>query len=318
MRNKPRLVFMGTPEFAVPTLDALVAAGDYEIILVVTQPDRPAGRGRDPRPSPVKQAALGYGLPVWTPENLKGNENQARLRAAAPDVQVVVAYGEILRKAVLDIPPHGTLNVHASLLPRHRGAAPIHGALLAGDEETGVTIMLLDPGMDTGPILTQRSVPIAPSDTTATLHDTLAYLGATLLVETLPKWLSGAITATPQAHDEATVTRMLTKEDGRLDWQEGAAALARRVRAFDPWPGTFTIWQGQPLKILAAHPLDGPAGGARPGTVAIHDGSLAVATGDGWLALDALQLPGKRPQPAAHFINGYPDFVGSQVGEASP
>lgn len=309
---KPRLVFMGTPEFAVPSLEALAGRGTYEIVLVITQPDRPAGRGRALQPSAIKQTAERFGLPVWTPENLRREEAQTRLREAAPDVQVVVAYGEILRPAVLEIPPHGTLNVHASLLPKYRGPAPIAGALLAGERETGVTIMLLDPGMDTGPILSQRAIPIAPDDTAGSLHDRLAQLGAELLIETLPRWLAGEIQPQPQDHSKATVTRMLTKEDGRLDWTQPAAALANRVRAFDPWPGAFTTWKGQQLKILKARALERPAM-LSPGMVAHIAEGVAVATGTGWLLLEIVQLAGKRPQPVETFVHGHQEFIGSPL-----
>lgn len=311
---KPRLVFMGTPEFAVPSLEALAAAGEYEIVLVITQPDRPAGRGRAVQPSPIKRVAERLGLPVWTPERLRGEAAQARLREAAPDAQVVVAYGEILRPAVLEIPPHGTLNVHASLLPKYRGPSPIAGALLAGEHETGVTIMLLDPGMDTGPILSQRATPILPEDTAGILHDRLAQLGAELLVETLPLWLAGTIEPQPQEDRRATVTKMLSKEDGRLDWRQSAKDLANRVRAFDPWPGAFTTWKGEPLKVLKARALERP-GPLLPGTVARLDEGVAVATGDGWLLLETVQLAGKRPQPIEIFMHGYQDFLGSRLGE---
>lgn len=311
---KPRLVFMGTPDFAVPSLEALAATGAYDIALVITQPDRPAGRGRAVQPSPVKVTAERLGLPVWTPDSLRGESAQARLREVAPDVQVVVAYGEILRPAILDIPPRGTLNVHASLLPKYRGAAPIAGALLAGERETGVTIMLLDPGMDTGPILSQRAIPIGPEETAGTLHDRLARLGAELLVETLPRWLAGEIEPRPQDHSQATVTRMLSKEHGRLDWNRPAVELANQVRAFDPWPGTFTVWRGKILKVLTARALDRPVT-APPGTVERVDGGVAVATGEGWLLLESVQLAGKRPQPVETFIRGQPEFVGSRLGE---
>lgn len=314
---KPRIIFMGTPDFAVPSLDALHATGDYEIALVITQPDRPVGRGQVLQASPIKQLAERLGLPVWTPEKLRGEATVARLRAAAPDVQVVVAYGEILRPSVLDVPPRGTLNVHASLLPKYRGAAPIAGALLAGERETGVTIMLLDPGMDTGPILSQRSTPIGPDETAGDLHERLARLGAELLVETLPRWLAGEIEPKPQDHSQATATKMLTKDAGRLDWSEPAAALANRVRAFNPWPGTFTTWKGAQLKIVKVRPVaretSEPAG-----TVAMLDSNVGIATGQGWLLLEEVQLAGKRPQPASAFVHGYHDFIGSRLGEDGP
>ncbi len=215
---RTRVVFMGTPDFAVPSLEAVAALPGVEVVCVVTQPDRRAGRGQQLQPSPVKARARAMGMLVWAPDSLKHAEEQARLRALAPDVLVVVAYGEILRRAVLEIPAHGALNVHASLLPRHRGAAPIVGALLAGDEETGVTVMLMDRGMDTGPILATRTLSVRPAHTRDTLTEELARLGAGLLAETLPRWLAGQIVPQPQPTEGATYTRLIRKEDGQLDW----------------------------------------------------------------------------------------------------
>lgn len=311
-----RVVFMGTPAFAVSSLEAVAALPGIEIVSVVSQPDRPVGRGQAVQASAVKARAVALGLPVWTPDSLKGAEAQQTLRDLAPDVLVVVAYGEILRRTVLEIPPHGAINVHASLLPRHRGAAPIAGALLAGDAETGVTIMRMDVGMDTGPMLATRALPIQPHHTGGTLTEELAHLGAELLAETLPRWLAGEIVPQEQDHEAATATRLIRKEDGKLDWQRPARDLANQVRAFDPWPGTFTTWKGQPLKILRATALpahaDLPA--AAPGSVVEQGGTLAIATGEGWLHPESLQLPGKKPMPAAAFTNGYRDFVGSVLG----
>ncbi|MBA3534066.1 MAG: methionyl-tRNA formyltransferase [Ardenticatenales bacterium] len=312
-----RIVFMGTPEFAVPSLEALTRLEGFEIVMVVTQPDRPAGRGQSLRPSPVKARAMALGLPVWTPEHLKREEEQATLRALAPDVLVVVAYGEILRPPVLAMAPHGAINVHASLLPRHRGASPIVGALLAGDEEVGVTTMLLDEGMDTGPILEIASFRLEPGErhTQTTLTERLAKLGADLLVQTLPRWLAGEITPHPQAHEAATATRLIRKEHGRLEWEKSARALANQVRAFDPWPGSFTTWKGETLKVLDAtlHTGEAPPHAA-PGTVARLGDEVLVATGDGWLALHQVQLAGKKALSAREFVNGYREFVGSVVG----
>ncbi|MGH2543210.1 MAG: methionyl-tRNA formyltransferase [Ardenticatenaceae bacterium] len=311
------VVFMGTPEFAVPSLEVVAALDGMEIGCVVTQPDRPAGRGHRLQPSAVKQRALELGLPVWTPENLKSERDQARLRELAPDVLVVVAYGEILRRAVLDIPRHGALNVHASLLPRHRGAAPIAGALLAGDDVTGVTVMLMDEGMDTGPILATRPLPIRPEHTRATLAEALSQAGAALLAETLPRWLAGEIEPQPQEHDAATYTRLIRKEHGELDWGRPARELANQVRAFDPWPGTFTTWDGQLLKVLQAavlHEDQGCPTSAAPGAVARVAGRVAVATGNGWLELQTVQLAGKRAMSADDFVNGYREIVGSRLG----
>lgn len=312
-----RVVFMGTPAFAVPSLEAVAALPGIEIVSVVTQPDRPVGRGQAVQPSAVKTRAMALGLSVWTPENLKSAEAQQTLRDLAPDVLVVVAYGEILRRTVLEIPPHGAINVHASLLPRHRGAAPIAGALLAGDAETGVTIMRMDVGMDTGPMLATGAIPILPHHTGGTLTEALSHLGAALLAETLPRWLAGELVPQEQNHEAATATKLIRKEDGKLDWQRPAHDLVNQVRAFDPWPGTFTTWKGQPLKVLQATALpttaDLPA--ATPGMVVERDGTLAIATGEGWLHPESLQLPGKKPMPLAAFTNGYRDFVGSVLGE---
>ncbi|MGB0387476.1 MAG: methionyl-tRNA formyltransferase [Ardenticatenaceae bacterium] len=312
-----KVVFMGTPTFAVPSLEGLVGLDGVEVVSVVTQPDRPSGRGRKLRPSAVKARALELGLPVWTPESLKNADEQQRLRDLVPDVLVVVAYGEILRRAVLDIPPYGALNVHGSLLPRHRGASPIAGALLAGETETGVTIMLMDEGMDTGPILTMERVPISQDDTRGTLFDKLSTLGADLLAETLPRWLAGEIEAQAQDHDAATYRRLIHKKHGKLKWKKAARQLANQIRAFDPWPGTFTTWRGKTLKILAATalPADSDLPTAPPGTVVQANRVVAITTGEGWLAPQKVQLAGKKAMPIKVFTNGYRDFVGSQLGQ---
>lgn len=312
----PRLVFMGTPDFAVPSLLALAETGDYEIVTVVTQPDRPAGRGRSMRQSDVKKAALDRDLPIWTPETLKDSAAVEHLRDLSPDVGVVAAYGEILRPAVLDVPAHGFVNVHASLLPKYRGAAPIPEAILNGDDTAGVTIMLMDEGMDTGPILAQRSIPVRPDETGGSIFERLAQLGASLLVETLPRWLDGAIIPQPQNDDEATVTRMLKKEDGRIDWSEPAVQIERQIRAYTPWPGSFTTWNGTRLKVIEAHVYEAPTRDAAPGRVVMLNESVSVATGAGWLVLDKLQLAGKNIVTAHEFVNGYQDFVDATLGKA--
>lgn len=308
-----RTLFLGTPDFAVASLDAVAALSDLDLVHVISQPDRPAGRGKQLRPSPVKARAEALGLPVWTPEKLRGPEALERLRALDPELLVVVAYGEILRPAVLAMPRLGAINVHASLLPRHRGASPIAAALLAGDAETGVTIMQMDEGMDTGPMLTTGAIPIRPEHTLATLSDDLATLGATLLAETLPRYLVGEIVPQPQDHEAATYTRLIRKEDGRLDWTRPATDLANQVRAYDPWPGTFTEWNGQLLKVIAVQ-AEAEVSEARPGTVQREGNVIRVATGEGWLRLDTVQPPGKRPMAARDFANGAAGFVGSVVG----
>lgn len=308
-----RLVFMGTPAFAVPTLQRLIESGQYNIVGVVTQPDAPAGRGGHLAMSPVKRLALQHGLTILQPERLRRPEAVDALRALKPDVQIVAAFGQILPRAVLDIPPLGTLNVHASLLPRWRGAAPITAAILAGDEITGVTIMHLDEGMDTGDILAQSSTPILPEDTTGSLTARLADLGAALLLETLPRWAHGEIQPQPQDDTQATVCRPVRKEDGRIAWQQPAAALARAVRAYSPWPGSFTFWNGKLLKVIAARPLVSDHITAEPGTVISTPEGPAVMTGDGLLLLLQVQLAGRRVLSGPDFVRGQRDFIGARL-----
>jgi len=308
-----RIVFMGTPEFAAPVLEALVDA--HQVVGVVTQPDRPAGRGRRLVPSPVKQLAVERGLPTFQPNSLRPPEAVAHLATWEPDVIVVAAFGQILRQDVLDLPPHGCLNVHASLLPRWRGAAPLAAAILAGDEVTGVTIMQMDAGLDTGPTLSQEKVPIRPDDTRATLGERLARLGAELLVDMLPAYLSGNLVPRNQPDEGATYARQLRKEDGLLDWSLPAIELDRRIRAFTPWPGAFTTWHGRTLKVLQATPLPATRQDVPPGTVvALGDGAAAV-TGSGALSLEEVQLAGKRSIDIDAFLRGQRGFVGSRLGK---
>ena len=295
-----KIVFMGSPDFSIPALRALAEV--YPIVGVVTQPDRPAGRGRVLTPPPVKRLALELGLPLIQPERLRQPEAMAQLQAWAPDVIVVAAFGQILRPAVLELPRFGCVNVHASLLPRWRGAAPIQAALLNGDAETGITIMRMDAGVDTGPTLSQRALPIQPDDNAGSLSERLAALGGELLLETLPAYLSGELAPQPQEDAGATYAPMLNKADGQLDFSQPAEALARRVRAFNPWPGAFTIWQGQMLKIQRAHAVPTPC--AVPGQTVIYQGLPAFCTSDGLLALDELQPAGKKPQPGKAFLQG--------------
>ena len=315
-----RVVFMGTPAFAVPSLERL--AESYQIVTVVTQPDRPAGRKRRLTSPPVKEAALARGLSAWQPPTLRTPEAIAHLRILAPDLIVVVAFGQILRPDVLEIPPHGCLNVHGSLLPKYRGAAPVPAAILGGEVETGVTIMKMDEGMDTGPIIAQATCPIAPDDTTATLRDRLCHLGADLLIETLPRWLAGKIVPRPQDESQATYCRIIAKSDGWLDWGLPAEVLARQVRAYIPWPTTFTDWEGKPLKVLRARPLPGwrsqgqaPwASSGQAGQVIALDDGVGVITGQGALKLLEVQLAGKRAMTIEDFMRGQRGFVGSVLG----
>jgi methionyl-tRNA formyltransferase len=307
-----RIVFMGTPDFAVPALQAL--ARDHQVAGVVTQPDRPAGRGRRLVAPPVKEAAQALGLELFQPATLRPPEAVERLRAWQPELVVVAAFGQILRPEVLAIPPHGCLNIHASLLPRWRGAAPIPAAILAGDGRTGVTIMRMDEGLDTGPMLAQADWPIGLRDTAGSLTAALARLGASLLMEALPGWLAGAIAPRPQDEALATTCRTLHKEDGLLDWALPAAHLDRQVRACDPWPGAYTTWAGQRLRILRARPLPGGTAGAEPGRVVDLAPGTAVATGEGLLELLEVQLAGKGAMDAHAFGQGRRDFAGSLLG----
>lgn len=299
-----RVVFMGSPEFALPALEALEE--NFQVVGVVTQPDRPAGRGRDLTPPPVKILAQDLGLAVIQPATLRKPMAVEQIQEWHPDVIVVAAFGQILRPNVLRLPAHGCLNVHASLLPRWRGAAPIQAAILHGDEETGVTIMKMDPGLDTGPILAQRTTPIRADDTAGTLSPRLAELGAALLVETLPLYLRGQITPKPQDDSRATYAPMLKKSDGELDFDQPAEALARQVRAYNPWPGTFFFWQGQRIKVHRAHAIQ--AKGPKPGTTTIHNDQPAVGTAEGLLILDELQPSGKRSMSGDTFLHGARDW----------
>lgn len=303
-----RIVFMGTPEFAVPTLTALIQ--HHEVVGVVTQPDRPAGRGGELRPPPVKQLALKHGIPCVQPAKLR--EVKDWLKAQDADLFVVAAFGQILPQSVLDMPRHGCLNVHGSLLPRWRGAAPIHAAIRAGDAETGITIMLMDAGLDTGPMLAKASTPIAPDDTSATLHDRMAQLGAALLIETIPGYLNGEITPQPQDDALATYAPQINKDEGRINWRMPAAEIERTIRAFDPWPGTFTHWEGRLLKVHRARVRTGQ----QPiGSAALVDGALCVGTGEELLELIELQLEGRKRVPAEDFVRGHPQIVGALLGD---
>ncbi len=310
----PAVVFMGTPEFAVPSLAALGAAG-YRIAAVLTQPDRPAGRGRQVEASPVKRFAAEHDIPVLQPRTLRDEAVREELAALAPDLAVVAAYGLIIPQAVLDIPGGGCLNVHASLLPRGRGAAPITAAILAGDAQTGVSIMLMEAGLDTGPVLAQAAVPIPSDATTGSLSGKLAVLGAELLIETLPAWLDGVLKPVPQDEARATYAPRIGKEQGLIDWARPAIEIERQVRAYQPWPSAYTGWNGQRLKVLHAQVTRNGARTARlPGTVVAEaPGTAGVITGDGVLWLRELQLAGKRAMPVADFLRGAAGFVGSTL-----
>jgi methionyl-tRNA formyltransferase len=304
-----RLVFMGSPEFAVPTLEWL--AFSYEVVGVVTQPDRPAGRGRPDRPPPVKLVAEKSGIPVLQPTRLREPAAVAQLREWSPEAIVVAAYGQILPSDVLGIPPQGCINVHASLLPRWRGAAPIQAAILHGDAETGVTIMKMDKGLDTGPILSQRSTAIREEDTTGSLSHRLALAGAELLLQTLPDYLAGTLGPQPQPSEGVTYAPALTKAEGALDPRRPAAALARQVRAFEPWPGAFFDWEGRRLIVRQALAV-----GVRPeaaGRIGLVRGLPALGTAEGSLLLEVIQPAGRNPMPGEAFVRGARRFIGAMI-----
>jgi methionyl-tRNA formyltransferase len=310
-----RIIFMGTPGFAVPSLERLAAQG-YDIAAVYTQPDRLAGRGQQAANSPVKAAALRLGLLVRQPPSLKEAAVQAELAAARPDIIIVAAYGQILPRAVLEAPPLGCLNLHASLLPRYRGAAPVAAAILAGDAFTGVTVMRMAEKLDAGPILARAPVAIAPHDTTGTLLSKLAGNAAAFLLEILPRWARGEIVPRPQQESEATYFAPLDKAAGRVDWKLPAAVIERGVRAYQPWPGSFTFWRDRQIKILEAVVLPGPPADV-PGRVTAPlpgvapQAAFAVATGEGWLGIRRLQLEGRRALTGAEFLAGQRDFTGA-------
>lgn len=302
-----RIIFMGTPEFAVPTLSRLIADGHD--IVVVTQPDRPAGRGRTLEAPPVKRVALQHNLPVLQPESVNTPEVAAYLADIRPDVGVVAAFGQLLGRRILSIPQRGYLNVHASLLPRHRGASPIAAAILAGDQETGVTIMLIDEGLDTGPILAQAACPIDPAETAASLERKLATLGADLLSTTLPRWLAGAIEPQPQDDSQATIAARVQKSDGRVDWNLPAEMLWRMSRAYDPWPGLFTFAGDHRVNLWKVRPLVDWRGDELPGEIITdYDEELVVATGRGALILEEVQLAGKKRISGRDFRRGQRDL----------
>jgi methionyl-tRNA formyltransferase len=307
------IVFMGSDEFSVPSLLALNMA--HEVAGVVTQPDRPAGRGRELTPNPVKTTAEAIGLPVFQPPSISASEAMVQLGEWMPDVIVVAAFGQILRLPILELPPMGCVNVHASLLPRWRGASPVVHAILEGDEETGVTIMKMDEGLDTGPILAQESTTIEVDDTAGTLGARLAEMGAQLLVEVLPVYLDGDVEPRPQPDEGVTYAPQLQKADGEIDWSQSADQIDRITRAYSPWPSAYTHWQGRRLKILEVIPLPEWGGNKEPGTVFVDEVSPVVATGDGALWVTRLQLEGRKPMSSDQFLLGQADLVGSVLGE---
>jgi len=304
MTDRLRIVYAGTPDFAVPALDALRAAG-HDVVAVYTQPDRPAGRGQSVTASPIRQRAAELGLPVEQPVTLRSEEAVARLRSYAADLMVVAAYGLILPPAVLEAPRLGCWNIHASLLPRWRGAAPIQRAILAGDAGTGITIMQMDAGLDTGPMLLVRPLPIGAREDAGALHDRLAALGAEAIVSAIDEWQAGRRVPVPQPSDGATYAPKIRKEEARIDWTAPAPAVDRLVRAFNPWPVAETRWQDRQLRVWAAEPV-AAAPGAEPGQVLeASGGRIVVAAGEGALNLTRVQLAGRRAMTAAEFLNAH-------------
>ena len=306
-----RIVFMGTAEFAVPSLEQLVLNG-YEVVAVYTQPDRVAGRGRALVASPVKRVAVEWKLSVVQPSSLKSVQAVKQLASLQPDIIVVAAFGQILSASVLAVPAHGGLNIHPSLLPKFRGASPIASAILYGGEFTGVSVMLLDKGMDTGPLLARVQVSTSSQDTTSSLAEKLSLVGAQLLLEVLPRWVKGELTPQPQDESQATYARMLGKKDGGIDWSLSAAGIWRQVRALNPWPGCYTRWGGKQLKITEAVPFSAERNVDIGRVVALDKGEVifGVGTGVGVLGVLKVQLEGKRTMTAAEFLRGQRGFIG--------
>ena len=308
MAEKLRIVFAGTPDFSVPVLQALIDEG-HQIVAVYTQPDRPAGRGREPRPSPIKQLALAHGLEIFQPVSLKNEAEQQRLQALKPDLMIVVAYGLLLPAAVLSIPRLGCINVHASLLPRWRGAAPIQRAILAGDTQTGITIMQMDTGLDTGDMLAKAVCKVEDDDTGASLHDRLMQLGAETLIKCLPALQQGRLSAESQDDSQATYADKLSKQEAEIDWNLDAMQLARCVRAYNAWPVAFTRWQrkgkSENLRIWQAQAIE-QEHAEKPGVVLNTSAAgIDVAAGNGVLRLLMVQPAGSRVMPASDFVNAH-------------
>ncbi len=322
MSHVPRtLVFFGTSDFAVPVLQRLQADGDFSILEVVTQPDRPVGRKRVLTASPVKRAAATFGLPVSQPESVRDEETLSHFKKLDADAFVVVSYGKILPKKLLDMPVFGGINIHASILPAYRGASPISAAILAGEKETGVTIMIMDEKMDEGPVLDVARMTISDEDTTETLTGKLAALGADLILPTLKAYFAGSLRPQPQDHAKASYSGILSRENGRIDWSKPALEIERFARAMQPWPEAFTIWthKGKTLKLTikktaVLHPTAScDAEGKKSNVCKLADGTVGVNCGTGSLQLKTIQLEGKSEMDAKAFVNGHPDFIGAEL-----
>jgi methionyl-tRNA formyltransferase len=309
LRLSMRIVFMGSPQFSVPSLEAI--SSHYEIIGVFTQPDRPAGRGRKLQASEVKTASLDLGIPVFQPKKIRQEDAVAQLVALSPDLIIVAAYGQILSQSILDIPRLGSVNVHASLLPNWRGAAPIQASILNGETVTGITIMLMDAGMDTGPILSQAELEIEAEETGGELASRLSLLGAELLLDTLPGYINGEIRPSPQEDDKATYAPMIQKSDGLLDFNKAADLLERQVRAYEPWPTSYLVWEGRRIVVRSAHSK--PSDETEVGLVLKRNGHPAIVTTKGALVLDLIQPAGKKPMRGDAFLRGSPNFSGCRL-----
>jgi len=297
-----RTIFMGTPEFALPTLKGLIDYG-VDLKAVYTQPDRPSGRGKRLSPPPVKSLAEEHAIAVRQPQRLRATEAVEALRALDPDLIIVIAYGQILPQSILDIPRFGCINVHASLLPQYRGAAPINKAIIEGETETGITTMLMEAGLDTGDMLVKKSTSIGPEETAGELHNRLALLGRETLIETLDRLRAGTLEPEPQDDDRSSYAPMLKKEDGRIDWSRSAREIHNQIRGLDPWPGAYTFLDGTMLKLFRTSPENGPS--ANPGEIVSSEtGGIRVACGDGILRIRELQISGKKRLAASEFLRG--------------
>lgn len=314
MDNKPiEIVFMGTPDFAVPSLEALLDRG-YRVVLVVTQPDRPRGRGKKLEPPPVKVVAFTRGLEIDQPESVSGPGFVDMLKLISPDLIVVTAYGHLISKEIIDIPPMGCINVHASLLPKYRGAAPVNWAIIRGETITGITTIMIDEGMDTGDILLVREIPILDDETAGELLDRLSITGGELLVETIEGLMDGSVTPVPQEHKEMTLAPLFTKEDGRIDWGRRPDEIKNQVRGMSPWPGAFTTINGEKLKVFRVE-VTGSDEGGLPGEVSgVVDEGIVVSAGGGPVLITELQAPGKKRMRASDFLRGKKIEVGTVLG----
>lgn len=311
-----RIVFMGTPDFSVPALKALVEAG-HQVTAVVTQPDKPKGRGKDVQMTPVKIQALEYGIPVYQPVKVKTPEFVEVLKKEAPDAIVVIAFGQILSKEILDLPKYGCVNIHASLLPKYRGAAPIQWAVIDGEKETGVTTMMMDVGLDTGDILETKVIPLDPKETSGSLFEKLSEAGGPLILSTLEKLEKGTITRTPQGESGTSYAKMLTKTLGDINWTMSATAIERLIRGLNPWPSAYTQWEGKTMKIWEAEVEDvvETIDTHEPGTITeVTKHGFKVQTGKGRLAIKSLQIPGKKRMEADAFLRGYHIETGTKLG----